>query len=39
MRWDWDVCGYFNMCDECIEIYIQYVVEEAEDTAEDEDEE
>lgn len=39
MRWDWDVCGYFNMCEECLENYAQYIVEEADDTAEDEDEE
>jgi hypothetical protein len=39
MRWDWDVSGYFAMCEECVENYALYVVEEAEDTAEGEDEE
>jgi hypothetical protein len=31
LRWSHDVSGYFALCDNCVEDYLIYVVEEDED--------
>lgn len=36
LRWAHDVFGYFAMCDNCVENYQEYIVEDDESDEEDE---